>query len=133
MMNKSNDLAAHLAALNAKTQAWVNEDPKNRWASGLTEDLAHWAEYGITTADQLDHYLLVSDVYELTRSVWGYKPHWGHLNRLANPALLAELESLRADAKRQAEEEEAAAKREASFIRPANTSTGFPIAQLCNL
>ncbi len=124
-------LAAHIAALNAKTQAWVNEAaPGVRWASGLTEDLAHWAEYGITTPEQLDHYLLVSDVFEMTRCIWDYKPSWSGLMALSNAHLEAELESMRAEAKRREEEEKAAAAREASFIRMECQNTGFPIADI---
>jgi hypothetical protein len=79
IMKNTNDLAAALAARNAKTLAWVAEDPSNRWAMTLVEDLAHWAEVGVTTANELDHYLLVSEVYEGTREAWGYKPSWSAL------------------------------------------------------
>ena len=78
-MKNTNDLAAALAARNAKTLAWVAEDPSNRWAVTLVEDLAHWAEMGVTTAAELDHYLLVVDAFESTRSAWGYKPSWSGL------------------------------------------------------
>ncbi|MGA0875221.1 MAG: hypothetical protein ACO3Q6_08290 [Ilumatobacteraceae bacterium] len=78
-MNNTSDLAAALATRNAATLAWVAEDPSNRWACALTEDLAHWAEMGVTTAAELDHYLLVCDVFEGTREAWGYKPSWAGL------------------------------------------------------
>jgi len=78
-MNNTNSLAATLAARNAATLAWVAEDPDNRFAMTLVEDLAHWAEMGVTTAEELDHYLLVSEVYEGTREAWGYKPSWSAL------------------------------------------------------
>ena len=78
-MKNTNDLAAALATRNAATLAWVAEDPSNRWAMTLVEDLAHWAEVGVTTAAELDHYLLVVDAFESTRSAWGYKPSWSGL------------------------------------------------------
>ncbi len=49
-------LAEYLAMFNANCAEWVAAGP-NRWSSGLTDDLAHWAEYGITTAEQLGAYL----------------------------------------------------------------------------
>jgi hypothetical protein len=42
----------------------INEDAKKRmdvypgdWVGMLTTDLAHWAEYGVYSADQLNAYL----------------------------------------------------------------------------
>ena len=49
-------LAEHLAALNAKTLAWIAEDPTNRWAGLYTEDLAHWHEMDIFTVAQFKRY-----------------------------------------------------------------------------
>lgn len=47
-------LAEHLAEQNARDRAWAAEDPKNRWASQITEDLAYWAEVGITTVEEFE-------------------------------------------------------------------------------
>jgi len=54
---KEMTLAEYLTALNNITKEWVAEDPENRWAGLLTEDLDHWAEYEITTAWGLALYL----------------------------------------------------------------------------
>jgi hypothetical protein len=123
-----NDLAAHLKALNAKSAAWVAEDPKNRFASGLTEDLAHWHEYGVKTADDLDHYLLVVDVFEMTRSLYGYKPSWADLMAQSNTQLLDQIQSLKRESEEQAEAESAEREKEASYIR--TQSPGFTIGDL---
>ena len=32
------DLIAHIEGINAKTQAWIDEDPTNRWAGMITTD-----------------------------------------------------------------------------------------------
>lgn len=74
-----NELVAHIQAKNEASRAWVAEDPKNRWAGGLVEDPAHWEKYGVTTPAELDKYLIACDVYELTRSVWNFKPSWAGL------------------------------------------------------
>ena len=94
MDTNTNALAAHLHNLNARTLAWVAESPTTRWAACLVEELQHWAGYGITTPAQLDHYLLVTDVFEATRSVWGYKPDWSALNEATDEYLKVELERL---------------------------------------
>jgi hypothetical protein len=71
-------LAEHLAALNAKTLAWIAEDPANRWAGLLTEDLTHWAEMGITTVAQYKRYELETLVWDMYKDATGIRPR--HLN-----------------------------------------------------
>lgn len=56
MSDPTQTLAERLAQINAEAKEWMKNHPGG-WASGLTDDLAHWAEYGITTAAQLDAYL----------------------------------------------------------------------------
>ncbi len=119
----TNDLAKHIEKLNAETAAWVAAGP-DRWASGLTTDAAHWAEYGITTPEQLDKYLLVSEIYEATRSAWGYKPHWGNLMEAPIAELQAEAVALRAELDRQHKEELAAQAAEAKPLVPTVTTIG---------
>lgn len=103
------NLAAYIAEKNAKTLAWVAEDSANRFACTLTEDIQHWASYGVTTPEQLEKYLLACDVYETTKSVWGYKPDWRGLMSLSLEELQADAERLQRDSEaqmeRQAEEE----------------------------
>jgi len=59
-----NALVKHIEGMNAKTQEWVDAGP-DRWASMLTTDVEHWAEYGISTPAELDRYLSEQDLYEL--------------------------------------------------------------------
>jgi hypothetical protein len=102
-MSDTTALAAHIAALNAKTLAWVAESPSTRWACTFTEDLSHWAEDGITTPAQFDHHMLVSSVFECTREVWGYKPSWAGLMACTDAELKADLERLSQHAEEQRE------------------------------
>lgn len=88
----NNDLADALASRNAATLAWVAEDPSNRWAMTLVEDLAHWAEVGVTTAAELTHYLLVVDAFESHRSAWGSKPSWSTLMGMSDTELERDIE-----------------------------------------
>lgn len=67
-------LVAHLEALNAKTLAWVAEDPSNRWASTWTTDLEHWAESGVHTVEDFERYELETFIYEGTKDFFHYRP-----------------------------------------------------------
>ena len=49
-------LVEYIQDLNEKARIWESEG-KDRWASKLVEDPAHWEEYGILTKDQLGDYL----------------------------------------------------------------------------
>jgi hypothetical protein len=42
-------LIAHIDEQTRKTEAWVAEDPQNRWATTCVNDIAHWREYGISS------------------------------------------------------------------------------------
>lgn len=42
--------------INAESRAYMAANP-GVWIGELAEDVEHWAEYGIFTADQLDAYL----------------------------------------------------------------------------
>lgn len=104
-MNTTNELVKHIEALNAKTQAWVDAAP-GRWSTMLVTDAAHWAEYGITTVEEFEHHTLVSDVYEMTREVHGFKPSWKELSKLSTDVLRKELDYLTTTAKMHREEQD---------------------------
>ena len=59
---------------NAKTRAWVAEDPENRWAGTLTEDLSHWEEYGVTTVEEFERYELETTIWEAYKDAYGVRP-----------------------------------------------------------
>ena len=63
-----NALVSHIEKMNAKTQLWIDEDPKNRFGGMLVSDPAHWAEYKIYTPAQLDRYLDETTLYEMISS-----------------------------------------------------------------
>lgn len=100
-------LLSHIQALNAATLAWVAESPSTRYACTIVEDLDMWASDGITTPEQFDHHMLVSSVYESTRSVWGYKPSWSGLMAMSDDELRADLDRLSDDAMSMREQEQA--------------------------
>lgn len=50
-------LIGYIKNQNEQTKKWVAQDPKNRFAGLLCEDIEHWEEYGIATIEQLESYL----------------------------------------------------------------------------
>lgn len=98
-------LAEFLAAKNAKTLAWVAEDPDNRWAGLLTEDLAHWAEIGIHTVAQYRRYDLETFVWEMYKDVTGIRPRHMDFKSMSDEDLQKEADYLMREHKRQVEED----------------------------
>ena len=49
-------LIERLNQINEEAKQYMIDNPGS-WSSGLTDDLNHWKEYGITTAEGLDDYL----------------------------------------------------------------------------
>lgn len=99
-------LAEYLANRNAAKRAWVAEDPKNRWAMYIVEDLEHWKSYGVETVAQFEHYMAVATVCDFHKDVWGYKPSWAHLQSLSLQELEGMIEQLKKDAEAQREARE---------------------------
>ena len=87
-------LAEFLAAKNAETLAWIAEDPDNRWAGLLTEDLAHWAEIGIHTVAQYRRYDLETLVWEMYKDAMGFRPRHMDFSSMTDAELEAEADSL---------------------------------------
>lgn len=67
-------LAAYLTERNAATLAWIAEDPDNRWAGLIVEDLAHWDAMGIYTVEDFQRHELVSLIWDMYKEVTGCRP-----------------------------------------------------------
>lgn len=129
-----NDLALALSSRNAATLAWVAESPTTRWATTLATDLAHWASVGVFTAAQLDHYLLVCEVFESSRAAYGYKPSWAGLMSTDDATLKRELAACIAECRRQRDAELADERAEAAAYASAlHSRTGWAIGELARL
>jgi len=89
----SNTLLQHIQKINAAATAWATAEP-GRWSAHITEDLNHWEGYGITTPEQFDHYMLVNDVYEMHKSVFGSKPNWSKLRAMTDEQLQEKIKVL---------------------------------------
>jgi len=101
------DLINHIQNVNAKIRAWVAEDPSNRWSTELVEDMAFWAEQGITTVEQFLRDGLISDLWDLYKEVNGIRPRHMDMASMTNEQLQKEIDWLRdclkADAANEAE------------------------------
>ena len=104
-MSDTTALLAHIQGLNAATLAWVAENPTQRWACTYTEDMSHWLDMKVSTVEEFTRYNLVCEVFEATRSVWGYKPSWSGLMSQSVESLQSELETLMEASKGMAEAE----------------------------
>ena len=67
------ELMAHIKAENAKTRAWIAEDPKNRWAGLYPEDEATWVERGITNMVDFERDELATYIYDAHKTAFGCK------------------------------------------------------------
>jgi len=114
------ELMAHIKAENAKTQAWVAEDPKNRWAGLYPEDEAHWVERGITTVEDLERDELATYIYEGHKDAFGVKGRHYDFEAMSLEDLRSEADYISRSVKEQMEleanmEAEAVARYEASI------------------
>ena len=90
----SNELLQHIKELNAKSQAWVAEDPANRWSSTFTEDLEYWAESGVHTPAQFDRLMLEETLWDCYKAVHGIRPRFMNISQMSNEEIEAELAKL---------------------------------------
>jgi len=101
--NNMMELMAHIKAENAKTQAWVAEDPKNRWAGLYPEDEAHWVERGITTVEALERDNLATYIYEGHKDAFGVKGRHYDFEAMSTEELRAEADYISRSVKEQME------------------------------
>ena len=62
MTDNNIPLADHIAALNAKTQAWIDEAPGRRIAYLYTTDMSHWNDIDIHTVEDFERWELENDI-----------------------------------------------------------------------
>ena len=90
---------------NAESAAWVAEDPENRWVGMLTEDLDHWAEYGVYTAEDYERYELTTYIYEAHKDAFGVKGRHYDFDTMTLEELKAEADYISEAVDRQLEAE----------------------------
>lgn len=87
-------LAQYLRERNAATEAWVAEDPDNRWAGTYTEDLAHWAEIGVHTVEQFKRHENETLFWDMYKDATGCRPRHVNLKDMTDEELEREIDLL---------------------------------------
>ena len=72
-MRDTRALVAHIEAINAKSDAWIAEDPENRVAGQIVTLPDHWADYDVYTPEEFDRYLLEQDYVEGYKELYGIR------------------------------------------------------------
>jgi hypothetical protein len=106
MTTESAALLAHIQAENRKTLEWVSAAP-HRFATTHVEDLEHWNTCEVFTVEDFIKYNLACEIYDGSKEAYGFKPNWKGLMSCTIEELTAEVNSLRIECRRQAEQEEA--------------------------
>ena len=101
------ELITEIKARNAKTKAWVAEDPGNRWAGLYPEDAAHWLERGITSLADLERDELITYIYDEHKTAFGTKGRHYDFDSMSLEELRIEADYISAAAKEQMELEAA--------------------------
>lgn len=99
------DLLNHIQALNEQTRAWVAEDPNNRWAGMIVEDLDHWAEMGVHTVEQYEMFMMRATISDLHKDVYGFRPHGLNVGEMSMEELSTMYDRLLNELERQQEAE----------------------------
>jgi len=93
MTTESTALLAHIRNLNAKTLEWVAAG-EGRFSTTIVEDVEFWAESGVHTVEDFIKYDLATEIYEITKSAYGYRENWGKLMELETSELQVILANL---------------------------------------
>ena len=99
------ELVAHIEAQNAKALAWVAEDPTNRAVGITVTDPAHWAEYGIFSVDQYEHYMASMSHYDVFKRVHGFRPRHIDYDAMTTEEIMAEVDRMLTDEENRIAEE----------------------------
>ena len=67
------ELEKHIEKINSETQAWIDEDPKNRWGGMFITDPEYWAESGIYTPEDFDKSSLAETIAQASKDATGSK------------------------------------------------------------
>ena len=100
-------LIAHIKSENEKTRKWVAEDPENRFAGLLLDEISHWRELGIDSVAELERYELATQAYDLHKEAYGFRARWDDIYNQKLEDLKVLVDELSAKVHAQVEREEA--------------------------
>ena len=88
------ELLNHIKAENAKTQAWIDEDPKNRAAGFYPTDEAYWVERGISTVAELERDQLINFIHDGHKDAYGFRNRGYDFDSMSMAELEAEADRI---------------------------------------
>ena len=88
------ELLNHIKAENAKTQAWIDEDPKNRAAGFYPTDEAYWVERGISTVAELERDQLINFIHDGHKDAYGFRNRGYDFDSMSMDELKAEADRI---------------------------------------
>jgi len=98
-------LIAHVDALNAKKEAWVAEDPDNRWAGLYVNDIDYFQDIGVSTPAEFDRFMDEETLYRSFRDIYNYRPSMDWIRNLSDEELHNEFRRIAESAELQAAQE----------------------------
>ena len=87
------DLLTHIRKVNEAGRKSI-EGNENAFYIGVTEDLDHWAEYGVTTPAEFDLYNARAQYYDYHKDVHGFRPIWSQVQKMTLERLEEEMNYL---------------------------------------
>lgn len=90
-----NEVIEHVKAENAKTKAWIAEDPENRWAGFYSEDPEWWInERNVETMEDFHRWTMESTISDLHKDVYGFRPRSMNVSEMTFEELETEYNEL---------------------------------------
>jgi hypothetical protein len=93
-MKVQKELINHIEAENAKTKAWIAEDPSNRGAGLYPTDVRYWEDRGIFTMAQLEREDLITYIYDGHKDAYGFRNRGYDFDSMTLDELKAEADSI---------------------------------------
>lgn len=87
-------LHEYIEAENKKTQAWIDEDPKNRWSTFYAPASHYEKNYGIKTVDEFKRMMLINDISDLHKDIYGFRPREFNFDEMTTKELEDTLDAL---------------------------------------
>jgi hypothetical protein len=98
-------LVDYIEAKNAKTEAWVAEDPQNRWSTFLVSDAETLAEWGIFSIEDFKRSSAIDTFIDVYKDLNGIKPRWVNFDSMTTEEINKENESMYRQLEESIEEE----------------------------
>lgn len=94
MSKVTQELLTHIKNENAKIEAWVAEDPKNRWSGTYITDVEYWEERKVFTVADLERDELINYIYDGHKDAYGFRNRGYDFDSMSMDELKAEADRI---------------------------------------